>query len=111
MQNVGLVVSNSKTLLVKRVKKEEKEKRNIYNRKKILELESNENIEENIIEKEKKQKVYDKIDKLDEKTKEVIKLRIYGELSFKEISEIIGKTENWCRVTFYRGKEKIKEVD
>jgi RNA polymerase sigma-70 factor (ECF subfamily) len=77
----------------------------------IVELESNENIEDNIIEKENKEKLYKKIEKLEGKTKEVIKLRIYGELSFKEIGEIIGKTENWCRVTFYRAKEKIKEVE
>ena len=75
------------------------------------ELESSENIEENVIEKENKQILYKKIEGLNEKTKEVINLRINGELSFKEIAEIIGKTENWCRVTFYRGKEKIKEVD
>lgn len=75
------------------------------------EIESGENVEDNIIEKENKQQLYDSIDKLDEKTKEVIKLRIHGEFSFKEIAEIIGKTENWCRVTFYRGKEKIKEVE
>lgn len=75
------------------------------------EIESGENVEDNIIEKENKQQLYKSIDKLDEKTKEVIKLRIQGEFSFKEIAEIIGKTENWCRVTFYRGKEKIKEVD
>lgn len=74
-------------------------------------IESDENVEDNIIEKENKQKLYEKIEKLDEKTKEVIKLRIHGEFSFKEIAEIIGRTENWCRVTFYRGKEKIKEVD
>ena len=64
-----------------------------------------------MIEKENKQNLYKRIDKLDEKTKEVINLRIHGELSFKEIAEILGKTENWCRVTFYRGKEKIKEVE
>ena len=75
------------------------------------ELESSENIEENVIEKENKQILYKKIEGLNEKTKEVINLRINGELSFKEIAEIIGKTENWCRVTFYRGKEKIKEAD
>lgn len=43
--------------------------------------------------------------------KEVMYLRITGDLSFKEIGEILGKNENWARVTFYRGKEKlIKEV-
>ena len=41
--------------------------------------------------------------------REVMYLRIFGNLSFKEIGEIMGKTENWARVTFYRGKEKLKK--
>lgn len=41
--------------------------------------------------------------------REVMYLRIFGNLSFKEISEIVGKTENWARVTFYRGKEMLKK--
>mgnify|MGYP003378346128 CR=1 FL=1 len=53
----------------------------------------------------------DKIQKLDKKTREVIYLRIVGELSFKEIGVIMNKTENWARVTFYRGKNKMKGVD
>lgn len=41
--------------------------------------------------------------------REVMYLRIFGNLSFKEIGDIVGKTENWARVTFYRGKEKLKK--
>lgn len=41
--------------------------------------------------------------------REVLYLRIFGNLSFKEIGEIMEKTENWARVTFYRGKEKLKK--
>lgn len=38
--------------------------------------------------------------------------RIVSNMSFKEIGHMLGKKENWSRVTFYRGKEKIlKEVD
>lgn len=39
--------------------------------------------------------------------REVLYLRLFGNLSFREIGEIMEKTENWARVTFYRGKEKI----
>lgn len=53
--------------------------------------------------------LYKQIHKLDEKTKEVFYLRIKGELSFKEIGEILGKSEEWARITFYRGKIKLKE--
>ena len=41
--------------------------------------------------------------------REVMYQRIFGNLSFKEIGEIMGKSENWARVTFYRGKEKLKK--
>ena len=40
--------------------------------------------------------------------KEVMYLRIFGDLPFREIGEILGKTENWARVTFYRGKEMLR---
>ena len=44
--------------------------------------------------------------------REILYLRIFGNLSFKEIGEMFGKTENWARVTYYRGKEKLrKELD
>ncbi len=45
--------------------------------------------------------------KLPDKMREVIYLRIIGELSFKDIGEILGQTENWARVNFYRGKEQL----
>lgn len=53
--------------------------------------------------------VYKKIHKLDEKSKEVIYLRIKGEFSFKEIGIIMGKSEEWARIIFYRAKIKLKE--
>lgn len=66
--------------------------------------------EDKIIENDDKLRLYKNMQKLDEKTREVIYLRITGELSFKEIGNILNKTENWARVTFYRGKNKLKEV-
>ena len=41
--------------------------------------------------------------------KEVMYLRVFGGLSFKEIGEIMEKSENWARVTFYRGKAKLHD--
>ena len=74
-------------------------------------IQSEENLEENIILNENKLELYKKLQKLDKQTREVIYLRITGELSFKEIGDILNKTENWARVTFYRGKQKLKECD
>lgn len=54
--------------------------------------------------------LYKYIHKLDVDTREVFYLRIRGELSFKNIREILGKSENWARLAFYRGKIKLKEA-
>lgn len=46
---------------------------------------------------------------LEEPYKEVFSLRVFGELSFREIGTIFGKTENWARVTYHRARLKIQE--
>lgn len=81
---------------------------------KIIPLESLEqtvshedDIEELILQNDSKSKLLDKMKKLDETTKKVILLRISGNLSFKQIGCLLGKSENWARVTFHRGKNKM----
>lgn len=68
-------------------------------------------VEEDIVSNEEREELYKKMELLDDTTREVMYLRINGNLSFKEIGSIMGKTENWARVTFYRGKNKMKEGD
>ncbi|MBQ8118857.1 MAG: sigma-70 family RNA polymerase sigma factor [Lachnospiraceae bacterium] len=64
-----------------------------------------------LIQGEQKVALYKAIQRLSSPTRDVVMLRITGELSFKEIGEILGKSENWARVTFYRGKQMVmKEV-
>ena len=41
--------------------------------------------------------------------REVVYLRAFGGLSFREIGDVLGKTENWARVTFFRGKERLRK--
>ena len=77
----------------------------------LLEVQDLTSLEEQIISNDEKITLYKKMQSLDEKTREVMYLRITGELTFKEIGVILNKTENWARVTFYRGKNKLKEVD
>ena len=74
-------------------------------------LESKEQLEQDVITKDEKLKLYQRIQKLDEKTKEVFYLRLTGELSFKEIGEVLNRSENWARIVFYRGKQRLKEVE
>lgn len=60
---------------------------------------------------ENKLALYRRMQRLDDATREVMYLRLTGELSFGEIGDVLGKSENWARVTFYRGKEKLKDYD
>ncbi len=46
---------------------------------------------------------------LEEPYKEVFILRVFAELSFRDISVIMEKTETWARVTYYRAKVRILE--
>ena len=41
--------------------------------------------------------------------KEVFQLRVFGELTFRDIGSIFGKTETWARVTYHRARLKIQE--
>lgn len=46
---------------------------------------------------------------MEEPYKEVFSLRTFGELSFRQIAQLFGKTESWARVTYHRARLKIKE--
>ena len=77
----------------------------------LFDIQETNTIEEEVIANDEKMLLYKKLQLLDDKTREVMYLRLSGELSFKEIGIILNKTENWARVTFYRGKNQLKEVD
>ena len=46
---------------------------------------------------------------LEEPYKEVFSLRVFGQLSFRQIGTLFNKTESWARVTYHRARMKIKE--
>ena len=50
-----------------------------------------------------------RIHALPEPGREVVYLRTFGGLSFREIGEVLGRTETWARVTIYRSKEQLKK--
>ena len=80
-------------------------------RRKIVELDdtipSGENVENESLDNLEKIEIFRLMHGLDDVTREVMYLRLTGELQFSEIADIMGKTENWARVTYYRGKQKI----
>ena len=67
------------------------------------------NIEQSIVSKEDSIKIHEILHKLNEPYKEVFSLRIFSELSFKEIGYLFGKSENWACVTYHRARKKIQE--
>ena len=66
-------------------------------------------VEAEIFSSERRVELMKKLHLCPEPFREILYLRIFGSLSFKEIGEIMGKTENWARVTFYRAKERLKK--
>lgn len=46
---------------------------------------------------------------LPEAMREVMHLRIFGNLSFRQIGDIMEHSENWARVTYYRGNLRLRE--
>ncbi|WP_343250396.1 sigma-70 family RNA polymerase sigma factor [Diplocloster hominis] len=54
-------------------------------------------------------KLHEILHELTEPYKEVFTLRVFGELSFRQIGHLFGKTENWACVTYHRAKNKIRE--
>lgn len=47
---------------------------------------------------------------LPEPMREIIYLRTISDLSFREIGDILGKSENWARVTYFRAKTQLLET-
>ena len=67
--------------------------------------------EEELIYKDNKNWMYKKIYELDELSQNVVILRITSDLDFSQIAKILGKSETYVRVIFYRAKEKLKKLN
>ena len=66
--------------------------------------------EEIAIHAEEKEFLYKAVYTLPVPMRDVAYMRLAGDFSFAEIGRILGKNENWARVTFYRAKLIITEV-
>lgn len=99
------LIKIAKNLYFDELKKSKKNE--IININQIQQKIFNECIEDTIVSNEEKKELKNKINTLDETSRQVIFLRISGELSFKEIGNMLNKSENWARVTYYRAKNKL----
>ena len=63
--------------------------------------------EQQVLRKVELSEVLDVLERMPVDVEQVVKLRAMSELSFKEIGEMLGKSENWARVTFFRAKKQL----
>ena len=66
-------------------------------------------LERALMTKESAFEIHRLLHELEEPYKEVFSLRVFGELSFKQIGQLFSKTESWARVTYHRARLKIRE--
>ncbi len=67
------------------------------------------NIASMVEDKDSSMRIHLALHGLEEPYREVFELRIFGELSFRDIGTIFSKTENWARVTYHRARIKLQE--
>ena len=65
--------------------------------------------EQTAVDRDSSFRIHMALHQLEEPYREVFELRVFGELSFREIGMIFSKTENWARVTYHRAKLKLQE--
>ena len=88
-----------------------KQKKQLLGDEKLEKAESagGELLEEKLAQRSQAMEIHKVLHRLSEPYKEVFSLRTFGELTFREIGMLFGKSENWARVTYYRARVKIRE--
>ena len=66
-------------------------------------------LEELLLDRETSMDLHRRLHDLPEPYREVFSLRVFGELSFRQIGELFQRTESWARVTYHRARLKLKE--
>ena len=88
-----------------------KQKKQLLGDERLEEAESDDGelLEEKLAQRSQAMEIHKVLHRLSEPYKEVFSLRTFGELNFREIGMLFGKSENWARVTYYRARVKIRE--
>ena len=63
--------------------------------------------EETIMRRDESMRIHRLLHHLDEPYREVFTLRALGQLSFRDIGELFGKSDNWACVIYHRARTKI----
>jgi len=85
-----------------------RKKKSVLNIDDVWDLGKTDNIVKDLEMKEKLEKVYDSFSKLNSIQREIVLLRIWEDMPYKEIAEIVGKKEGACKMIFTRAISKLK---
>ncbi len=66
-------------------------------------------VEDSVIMKDVREQVEKLMYELPEKYRDVVLMRIYADMSFAQVAETVGITENSAKVIYYRAKKMLKE--
>jgi len=83
--------------------------KNLLDLDSVPEKEDDFDVEKSVILSEESTKIQEILRHLPDSYREVFTLRFFGELSFKQIGTLFGKTKNWACVTYHRARNKIRE--
>ncbi len=67
------------------------------------------NPEESVMRREESMNIHRLLHHLEEPYREVFTLRTLGQLSFRDIGELFGKSANWACVVYHRARHRLKE--
>ena len=65
--------------------------------------------EASVMRQDESMRVHRFLHRLDEPYREVFTLRTLGQLSFRDIGELFGKSGNWACVVYHRARAKLKK--
>ena len=66
-------------------------------------------VEDQVSRQDESQRIKEILHHIPEPYKEVVMWRIFADMSFRQIGQIFGKTENWACVTYHRARKIIKD--
>ena len=65
--------------------------------------------EESIVSQDENLRIHRLLHRLEEPYREVFTLRTLGQLSFRDIGELFGKSGNWACVVYHRARARLRE--
>lgn len=76
----------------------------------IYTLSSSQNVEEEVLAADAVRELMHAVSELPEPYQTVFLYHVFSQLSYKEIGDMLLKTDTWARVTYFRAKKKLQSI-